>query len=130
MLLSKNLTPLKAAAKLRIDTEAELTRGQFITQGSGQAMAYQQKYLEAVAFLADETIADEEIPAIVGEVGITAPTKYEVAQVVVNMQAMWRQLSARIESLRLGAKTAVDLAPNPGAIDQAATVDWESVLRG
>lgn len=128
MLLSKNLAPLKAQAKAAIDESAEAIRGRYITQGSGQAMAYQQKYLEAVAYLTDESIADSEIPAIIGEVGITAPTKYQVAQVVVNMQAMWRQLSAHIESLRLGAKADVDAATNPAAIEQAASINWDALL--
>lgn len=117
--VQSRMGPARDAAKLRIDAAAEAIRLRYITPGSGQAMAYLQKHKEAVAFLADEQIEEAEIPAIVAEVGITGTTKYEVAQVIVNMEAIWRQASAQIDSARLAAKNAVSAAATQQDIEAA-----------
>jgi hypothetical protein len=123
-----DLAPLRVAAKARIDSSAEAFRLNFITPGDGQAMAYREKYDEAVLYLTDDTVPDSAIPHIVEEVGVTASTKYQVAQVVVNMRDMWKPISGRIERIRLQAKEAADVAETPAQIEAASQVDWSEVL--
>jgi hypothetical protein len=122
--LVRDLVPLRAAAKDRVDAAAEVYRLNFITAGAGQSMAYQEKYEEALAFLANPAIDEDEIPHIVAEVGITGPDKQAVAAVVIGMREMWKGLSAGIEHARLSAKAAIDVAATPAEIDAAAEVQW------
>ena len=125
---TKDLTELKTLARAKIDSEAEAFRLQFITNGTGQAMAYQEKYEEALLVASGNIISDSDIPHILAEVGITAPTKEDVAQVVLNLQSIWKGISAKIEKARLTAKDAVDAAKSAAEINSAALVDWPSVL--
>lgn len=126
--LTKDLTEEKITAKAAIDAGAEAFRLQFITSGAGQAMAYQEKYEEASLLMREPAVDDSEIPHIIAEVGITAPTKEEVAQVILNLQSIWKGISAKIEKTRLTAKDAVDAAKSAAEINSAALVDWPSIL--
>jgi hypothetical protein len=117
--LKVNLTPQRAKAYSEIDFLVEQVRLRIVTPGSGQAMAYQQKYEEALAFVADPTVDPSEVPHIYGEVGITAPTAAEVAQVILNLRSMWRDVSAQLEHLRLSAKQTVENAVTAEGIGQA-----------
>lgn len=122
--LGKDLAPVKSEAKKAIDASAEEYRLNFITPGAGQAMTYQEKYNEAVAFLGDPTLQPHEVPHIYSEVGVTGATPFQVAQVVVNMRDIWKQISARIDGARIAAKDAVDAAGNPADLASASQVDW------
>jgi hypothetical protein len=126
--LKKNLPALRAAAYSAIDAEAEQLRLQFITPGDGQAMTYQQKKLEAEAYLANTSISPAEIPHISLEAEINGYTLMEQASLVVILNYQWQQISALIEKVRMTAKSAVNVAANPRSIDEAAIVDWSSVL--
>jgi len=125
---TKDLTNLKTLAKVSIDDGAEAFRLQFITNGTGQAMAYQEKYEEALLVTSGDIITDDQIPHILAEVGITAPTKEDVAQVILNLQSIWKGISAKIEKARLTAKDAVDAAKSAAEINSAALINWPSVL--
>lgn len=125
-----DLVSLRNDAKAKIDNDAESFRWNFITPGSGQAMSYQEKHNEALAFLADPEITEEDTPHLTAEVGITGQDRYQVAQVIVNTKAMWRPISASIDRLRLSAKEAVDEATNPAEIEAATQVNWASAIGG
>lgn len=120
------LNDLRAAAKAAVDTAAEAYRLTYITGGAGQAMAYQQKLEEAKAYLADTSLTAAECPHVFAEVGLTGQTAWEVAQVVVNLHAIWQIKSADIERKRLAAKMAIDTAEAAEAISALATVDWDN----
>jgi hypothetical protein len=126
--LAKDLTPLKAAAVARIDADAEAVRGNFITLGAGQAMVYQQKRVEAEAYIADPQIAPAEIPHIVREAEMNDISLFDQAVIILTMSENWKTVSAVIENLRLGAKRAVEAASSPAAIDQAGNIDWSPTL--
>lgn len=121
-----SLEDLRATAKTRVDAAAEAHRLTYITPGSGQAMAYQQKLEEAKAYLADTSLTAADCPHVFAEVGITGETAEAVAQVVAGMHAAWQVKSADIEHRRLAAKAAIDAAETAEAISAAAEVDWES----
>jgi len=126
--LTRDLGPLRAKAVANVEQQAESVRGRFVTLGSGQAMTYDEKYQEAVAFLADPDIDPSEVGHIYREVGTTGQTAYEVAQVVVNMRGLWKLISPIIEGARLEAKAAIAEANSPAAILVAATIDWDALL--
>lgn len=118
------LADLQLQLKTRIDAEAEAIRLEYITPGEGQIMAYQQKAAEAERYLVEPDIDEMLIPHIVAEVGITGPTKYHVAQVVLGMRDVWAQISAVLERERITAKNAVDAAETPTEAHAAARVSW------
>lgn len=120
-----SLEGLRAAAIASVDAAAEAYRRTFITGGSGQAMAYQQKLEEAKAYLADTSLTAAECPHIFAEVGITGESAEAVSQVVVGMHATWQVKSAQIERKRLAAKAAVDASETAEAISAAAKIDWD-----
>lgn len=98
------LAATKESALAQIDAVAEAERGKYITSGSGQAMVYQRKQAEAMAFLSN---AEGPFPHLEAEVGITAPTVRDVAETVLAMETQWVQISAMIEATRLSAKAMV-----------------------
>lgn len=119
-----DLAVLKADAVRRIDASAEQYRHQFLTPGSGQAMAYQQKLDEARAKIANPSIADASIPHIVAEAEALGISKGDMAQQIVSTFEIWQQVSAAIEGMRAAAKLAVAAAETPDAVATAANVDW------
>ncbi|MND22672.1 hypothetical protein D3C80_130550 [compost metagenome] len=112
----------------KIDADAETARLRYITAGSGQAMTYQQKAQEAAEVLAlvgSGDIDASHFPLLSAEVGITALTLIEVAQVVDYAYQTWRFVGARIEALRLGGKAAVSAAQTIEAAKAAADIQWQ-----
>jgi hypothetical protein len=121
-----DIAVLKADALRQIDVSAENYRLQFLTGGSGQAMAYQQKLDEARAKIANPSIADASIPHIVAEAEATGMSKTDkAAQIVATFEA-WQQISATIEGRRAAAKQAVEAASTPETVTAAAAVDWSA----
>ncbi|MGH6775889.1 hypothetical protein [Brucella tritici] len=101
--------------KQEIDASAEAERLKYITPGNGQAMTYQQKVDEARAFKAASDPQRSDYPVLSSEVGITAETLSEVADIVLAAFARWQQIGAMIESIRLGAKRDIDAAADEAA---------------
>lgn len=117
----------KIRLSTRIDEDAERARLRYITGGSGQAMTYQQKAQEAAEVLAlvgSGEIDESQFPLLSAEVGITAPTLIEVAQVVDYAYQTWRVVGAQIEALRLGGKASVSTASTIQAAKAAAQIQW------
>ena len=59
-------------------------------------------------------------PLIAAEVGVTAPTARELAQVWVNVSVYWRSIAARIEGVRMRAIARIEAAPDADAAQAAA----------
>lgn len=124
-----DLETLKAQLKRDIDHSAEIERLKYITPGTGQAMTYQQKVSEAQAFKAASNPNPSDYPILSSEVGITAGTLADVADIVLAAFAQWQLIGAMIESIRLGAKRDIDAAQDEAAA--RAIVDaivWPSAL--
>ncbi len=118
---------LKAIFKAEVDAAAETERLNYITPGAGQAMTYQQKIDEARAFKSASEPEAADYPVLSSEVGITAETLSEVADIVLAAFAQWQQIGAVIESIRLGAKRDIDAAE--GETEARAIIDaivWPS----
>ncbi|WP_282029495.1 hypothetical protein [Paracoccus marcusii] len=91
-------------------------RTRFITSIPGQDMVYMEKEREArewVAARATDSNAPDpaEYPHLANEVGTTAPDMDAVAQVYLNMAAMFRAFSAIIEGEAMAALSEVEAAP-------------------
>ncbi|MCH4542769.1 hypothetical protein [Ochrobactrum sp. A-1] len=122
------LDAIKAALKADVDQAAEVERLKYITPGDGQAMTYQQKIAEAKAFKTATDPQALDYPLLSSEVGITASTLAEVADVILAAFAQWQYIGAAIESARLGAKRDIDAADDEVAARAVVeAVTWPSV---
>lgn len=113
------LPRVKARAVARINDAASGLRGQYITVIPGQEMIYLAKEAEAVRYLAEspEPATLDGYPMLAAEIGLTAPTAYELAQLWANMSALWRGLAADIETWRLGAIAQIETAADVATVD-------------
>jgi len=100
VLPSLSLPEAKAQAVAQLNSAVAMVRGKYITVLPGQEMIYMAKEAEAISYLATlpETLTD--YPFLVKEIGITAPTAYELAQLWINMATLWRPVAAEIEGIR------------------------------
>lgn len=127
----RDIATVRSELKSVVDTLAEAERLKYITPGNGQAMTYQQKVTEAQAYKVATNPQASEYPMLLSEVGITAETLDEVADIVLAAFAQWQQIGAIIEAIRLGAKRDIDAAENEAAA--RALVDaivWPSAQQG
>jgi hypothetical protein len=123
------LARVKARAVARVNDAASSLRGQYITVIPGQEMIYLAKEAEAVRYLAEtpEPTTLDGYPMLAAEVGITAPTAYELAQLWANMSALWRGIAAQIETARLGAIYQIETAPDAAAVDAIVAAALEAL---
>ncbi|MEC8197347.1 MAG: hypothetical protein VX228_13795 [Pseudomonadota bacterium] len=120
------LNAQKRAAKRALAEAVGETRARFITSIPGQELTYIEKERQALALLAATPEPDPADPAdsaayafIFQEVGVTALTPYQVAQVIAHMAEAWRGLGPLIERERLAASAAIDAAQDPAQIEAA-----------
>jgi len=120
-----SLAEFKEQMKAKVDAEAEAFRHRFITPGSGQAMVYLRKEQEALDWLDDNNAA---APHIAAEAQATGRTMQQMAELVVQTAAQWREISPAIEALRQQHKTMIDAATSIPEAQAAADVDWDQVV--
>lgn len=119
----------KSKAKAQVDAIAEQIRGYFITTGSGQAMVYTEKRKEAEDYLANLNIGVGEIPHIALEAALDGVTIFDKSVEIVTISYQWREISSRIELIRLETKKNIDLANDYKAIREIPdNMDWSPVL--
>lgn len=109
----RSVLELEATKKIltgRVNEEIGLIRTKYITCIEGQEMLYLDKEREAVAFLSDPEPNMVDYPFISREVGVTATTAQELAQIWLNSAFMWRQIAAELEKQRFEAINAIAIA--------------------
>lgn len=122
--LGPTIDTLKLTLTAQVDADAEAARLLWITAGSGQALTYEQKRIEAERMATDPAPQPDAYPLLAAEVGITADTLAAVGALVRARAAAWTAIAAQIESLRLQAKAAVMAATNAAEARAAAAVTW------
>lgn len=124
----KEMAALREQCCAKIDAKAEQIRGIYITLGSGQALVYMEKRREAEAYLADTSIDTDLIPHLALESTARGMTVESLADEVIATSNAWRDMSAAIEAIRLGAKTDIANATTLATIlSTYEAVDWSSV---
>lgn len=101
----------------RVNGVAGEVRKRFLTDIPGQEALYLMKEAEARAWVADPTPTAEEYPLITAEIGITGATGDEVAQIYLNLSAIWRVAASQLETARLGAIAQIESAPDETVVD-------------
>ncbi|WP_277022283.1 hypothetical protein [Paracoccus hibiscisoli] len=107
------------AARLRsvaaINAASGPIRRLYVTDIPGQEALYLMKEAEARAWVASANPDATHFPLIAAEVGITAPTAGEVAQVYLNLAGIYTAAAAQLETVRLGHIAQAEAAPTPEA---------------
>lgn len=120
----------KETAIRQVNDLAGLVRARHITDQPGQEMIYLSKQVEAKAYLALPASPAPNLvdfPLIAAEVGITAPTPAAVAQTWLTRAALWTQLAAQIEGVRLGVIQLISASTTP-AQAEAHVATFQSAM--
>lgn len=122
----KDMPRLRAAAVRQIAGLASDNRAQYATPGKDGV--YMLKRDEAARWLAAGQPASlSGYPWLAKEAGKTAPTVYELAQLWLNLNALWCDYAGpEIEGREADAKIAIAAANSPAALD-AIVSGWEDV---
>lgn len=116
------LARARAQGVERINRRVGDFRKRVYTDIAAQAGIYMDKRAEAVAYVAavdhgtpPETLAD--YPYLEGEVGVTAPTAWQLAQIWLHRNDTFSAIGSATESVRRRAIVAVETAPDFDTIE-------------
>lgn len=113
------LADARAAAYAHLAAHITAARAPLITILPGQEMIYLAKEAEARAWLTATAPDLADYPLLSAEIGLTAPTAAELADLWLTMSRQWRMAAAALEALRLTIKAAIDAAETPAEIAAA-----------
>lgn len=114
---TRTLNQIKSDALEKLRFWIEEQRRSFVTVLPGQEMIYLAKEAEAHRFLADPDPDLAQYPFIQKEIGITAPTAYEIAQIWAWMAEFWRAAAADLEQARLGLAMQIQAAATKETVE-------------
>lgn len=122
----------KAQATDRINAAVDAYRRRFYTAIAGQDALYLEKRAEALAYIREAEMSGEprdlaDYPLIANELGITAPTAWQMAQLWLHLSDAFKQIGAATERPRQVALTAIALARDPEAL-AAIEADFTDAL--
>ncbi|HEV8034391.1 hypothetical protein [Yoonia sp.] len=121
----------RSRAASEINATADEVRRRFVTPIAGQDMVYLRKEEEARRYLLADpepaTLAD--FPMLASEVGITAPTAFQLATIWLFMSGAWTRAAAAIEAARLSGIDRAHLAQSPSEIDQIVAETSATLLQ-
>ena len=120
-LFPKTLDDVKLELQVEVDKAAENERLKYITDGVGQSMTYQEKVNQAADYSKkfgahqkspDDTPAPKEDDYLLlkASLGIDGNSLIEVAETVTHAYAIWQQIGAAIEAMRLETKSKIGMA--------------------
>jgi len=129
--LDAELDAQKSEAIARVQEAAGAVRLRYVTDLPGQEMIYREKLAEAISYVAlpVEPENPTDFPFIAAEIGITAATPYEVAQIFLNKAGLWKAIGAALETARLQAVSDVEAAGDVTGI-AAAEAAYTATLLG
>jgi len=111
----------KSNAIFHINNISGAVRRKYVTDIAGQELIYMKKEIEAIAYLTEspEPTDLSAYPFLSKEVGTTAPTAHDVAQVYINLATQWTVVGSLLEEIRLDAIVAVEAATTGAEINAA-----------
>lgn len=115
------LDAAKGAALAEMTTIISALRGAYITSLPGQEMIYLAKEAEARDWIAATAPDLADYPLLAAEAGLTAPDADQLAQLWLDMGALWRGAAAQIETLRLSAAAWIAAASTLAEVEAAMT---------
>lgn len=113
---------------LQISSEFEQ---KFVTPLPSQMEKYRRKEKDGADYLAayslDPAVDVSQFPWVAAEVGVTAPTAYEVAQIYVNLAYQWETIAFQYEPLRIQCVNEIELAESESEVD-TSIANFKSAL--
>lgn len=107
----------KNSGLLEVNNWAHKIRRQYVTPIEGQTTVYQLKKDEAERFVADANPDLVNYPLISAEIGITADTAENVAEVYLQLNDIFMSTLAKVEGIRLGYIAQLEKAETIGAVN-------------
>lgn len=106
-------------------------RALFITDIPGQDPIYKAKQEEAEAYLLEdpEPLTLDGYTFLAKEIGITADTPLELAQLWVTMRDQWEAIGSDLEAIRLGFIKEIRAATTKAEVD-ALVAEFETYMEG
>lgn len=115
----KNVALNRWEAEACIDETARVVRARFATEGKHQIYSDKRneaaRYLETVQAGLEPDMAT--FPYISAEIGLTAETALDLAELWLWMDSLWKGAAAAIEQISLAAKAQVRAASSQAEID-------------
>jgi hypothetical protein len=126
----KNMGLRKSTATDKVDGKSEEVRARFATPG--KHVIYDKKLQEALryveAIFSNKPPADlKKFPYLRKEVGLTAPTPLELANLWISMNESWDEVSPLIEEISLRGKYAIKSAKSQDEIDEIVLVTLDQL---
>lgn len=113
--VGKDLTRIKAAAKVSIDTRAGELRTLFFTAAPGQEAEYQIKLSEARDYLSiaapgllTQRQRDARFPLLISDTSVDGNAMAVQANIILAQYAIWAQALAAINMMRRSKKVLID----------------------
>lgn len=112
------LEETKNEALHTVNALAEYTRREYLGVGSAQMMVYAEKFEEASDYLIDDMPDDlSKFPFINAEVEATGRSAEQVANSIIDKKGEWIAFNAKVEKIRLIAKTHISEAQTAETVD-------------
>lgn len=121
---AQTLAAARVEAIAQINAKASIVRRRFVTDIPGQEALYLLKEQEARDWIAE---VERDFPLIMAEVGITGDTPDQVAQVYLNLGAIYLQAAAVLEQVRLSKIAAIEAAQTSEDIE-AVISDFPALI--
>uniref|UniRef100_A4WS53 Uncharacterized protein n=1 Tax=Cereibacter sphaeroides (strain ATCC 17025 / ATH 2.4.3) TaxID=349102 RepID=A4WS53_CERS5 len=121
------LEALKAQAVWGINQVVGEVRKRYITPILGQEALYVKKEQQAREWVAAEAPQIEDYKMIAREVGVTAPTADELAQIWLNMAAITEEAVSRLENIRMTAIYAIRSAAGAADVEAAKAAAFATI---
>ncbi|MFN3575361.1 MAG: hypothetical protein ACK4TJ_00015 [Tabrizicola sp.] len=112
-----HLARARREAATRVNDRIEALRRRLYTAIAGQDALYLEKRAEALAYVRESEMSGEpkdltDYPLIAGEVGITAPTAWQLSQIWLHLSDRCKAVGAATETARMRAMVAIETAPD------------------
>lgn len=121
---AQTLAAARVEAIAQINAKVSIVRRRFVTDIPGQEALYLLKEQEARDWIAE---VERDFPLIMAEVGITGDTPDQVAQVYLNLGAIYLQAAAVLEQVRLSKIAAIEAAQTSEDIE-AVISDFPALI--
>ena len=114
-----SLEEVKEEALYTVDAYAETARQEHMAVGPVQMMVYTEKFNEATDYIVDDMPEDTSpYPFIDAEVGATGKSAEEIANSIIDKKGEWISFNAKVERVRLVAKTHILEAQTIESVDE------------
>lgn len=127
IVLSFDIAALKDSALSDLDAACQQFRSSAGVLTSISDPLFGEKLSESEMYLRNMGISAHEVPHLQAEAEVNGVTMYEQAAEIVSISFAAKELSAKIEKLRLSARMQITAADTAAEIESAKAVDWNSV---